>query len=107
MMIYLDDERSCPRGWHSCRWPEEVIELIKTGVVEAVDLDHDLGEGQEFLNPRTGMDVLTFLEQWVEDGHVPPRIMIHTSNPPAKQRMIAASRAIRERWHEKMNHSTR
>jgi hypothetical protein len=96
--VYLDDTRPAPSGWHLCRWPEEVIELIKQGGVEAVDHDHDLGEGSEYANPRTGEDVLKFLEEWVHDGHEPPRIMIHTMNAAKRVRMIQTANAIMSAW---------
>ena len=63
MRIFLDDERATPPGWRACRWPEEVIALIKAGGVEVISLDYYLGEGREYTNPRTGMDVLVWLER--------------------------------------------
>ena len=43
MKIYLDDCRGTPEGWHRCYKIEEVQELLKTGTVENMSLDHDLG----------------------------------------------------------------
>ncbi len=94
--IWLDDLRPCPPGHVLCRWPEEVIALIKQGNVYSIDLDHDLGEGSEYVNPRTGMDVLTWLEEWVYKGNKAPRIRIHTANPVARDRMRFAAYRIRE-----------
>lgn len=101
MRIYLDDERPAPRGWILCRWPEEVIDLIRSGDVEAVDLDHDLGEGNEVTHPRTGMDVLKFLEEWVESGRSPPHIMIHTMNASVRMLMVRVAKSIMSRWEAK------
>jgi hypothetical protein len=90
MKVYLDDERPCPDGWILCRWPHEVIELLKTGQVEALSLDHDLGPSD-----ATGYDVLVWLEEAVHNGFVPPRYCyIHTANPAARDRMMAARFAI-------------
>ncbi|WP_336511202.1 cyclic-phosphate processing receiver domain-containing protein, partial [Vibrio anguillarum] len=44
MKVYLDDERDTPEGWVRSYWPEEVIELLKSGNVTEISLDHDLGD---------------------------------------------------------------
>lgn len=88
MLLYLDDERPAPPGWRACRWPEEVIALIKTGGVEAISLDYYLGEGREYANPRTGMDVLIWLETWVgKEGNEAPRISVHSRDPENARKM--------------------
>jgi hypothetical protein len=99
VIVYLDDERPAPRGTKLCRWPEEVIALIKAGGVECVDLDYYLGEGREIVNPRTGMDVLTFLLGRVREGHSVPRIMIHTADPDARRRMYEVREQIERCYH--------
>jgi len=43
MKVYLDDERKTPDGWRRVYWPEEAIELLKSGDVKEISLDHDLG----------------------------------------------------------------
>ncbi|WP_404305676.1 cyclic-phosphate processing receiver domain-containing protein [Neorhodopirellula lusitana] len=45
MKVYLDDERTTPEGWHRIYWPDEAIELLKTGKVTDISLDHDRGTG--------------------------------------------------------------
>jgi len=93
--VYLDDERTAPEGWVQCRWPEEVIELLKAGDVNMLSLDHDLGECGTYAKPRTGYDVLLWIEREVAtNGFKPPLIMIHTANPSAKDKMKAAARQI-------------
>lgn len=64
MKIYLDDERPTPDGWHACRWPEEVIELLKAGGVTHLSLDHDLGDDRH----GTGYDVILWIEEQVSVG---------------------------------------
>jgi hypothetical protein len=82
-----------------CRWPEEVIDLIKAGRVRSVDLDYDLGESYAGIaNPRTGMDVLTFLLDWVAQGNEPPRIRVHTADQKARWRMAELREMIKVRW---------
>jgi hypothetical protein len=60
MKVYLDDERPCPDGWVVARWPEEVIELLKTGQVTHLSLDHDLGDDYR----GTGYDVITWIDAY-------------------------------------------
>lgn len=94
MKVWLDDERPAPPGWTAARWPGQVIELLKSGQVEVVSLDHDLGD-----DPRgTGYDVLAWIEEAVVTrGFKPPEIRIHTANPAARKRMEAAAEAIRRK----------
>ena len=61
MKIFLDDERDPPEGWTLVRWPQEVIDLLKTGKVSEISLDHDLGDDRK----GTGYDVLTWIEEQV------------------------------------------
>ena len=68
MKVYLDDERETPEGWVRVYWPHEAIELLKTGKVEEISLDHDLGDDEK----GTGYDVVT----WVED------CLLYTSPSP-------------------------
>lgn len=99
--IWLDDERPAPEGWIRCRWPEEVIELLKAGGPGGDDetvlsLDHDLGESGAMA--RTGYDVLLWIEQRVAESDVwtpPGLIQIHSQNMPARKRMLAAVSQIR------------
>ena len=93
MKLYLDDERPTPDGWVGCRWPEDVIQAMKAGGVEEVSLDHDLGDDAR----GTGYDVLLWIEAQVAwYGFAPPRIVVHTANPAARRRMLAAVDAIEQ-----------
>lgn len=101
MKIYLDDMKSLPltlriNNWILVRTYHEVIEHLKTGEVTALNLDHDLGE------LKTGYDVLLWIEEKVvKERFVPPIIEIHTSNPPARMRMLQAVKSIKEKSDEK------
>lgn len=87
MKIYLDDERVAPEGWLQVRWPNEVITLLESGCVTHLSLDHDLGDDKR----GTGYDVLQWIEQQVfASNFIPPQIIIHTANPPARKRMLEA-----------------
>lgn len=92
MKVFLDDERIAPDGWVQVRWPDEVINLLQTGTVTHLSLDHDLGDDQK----GTGYDVLLWIEREVVlHKFVPPaKIEVHSANPAARERMFAAIKAI-------------
>ncbi len=92
MKVYLDDERPVPLGWVGVRWPEEAILLLEGGQVTDLSLDHDLGDDAR----GTGYTVLLWLEEAVAvRGFVPPRIVVHTANASARQKMLLAVESIR------------
>lgn len=98
MKVWLDDRRS-PRGddWTWVTTPDEVIELLRSGQVEEMSLDHDLGidVGQD---EKTGYDVLAWLEEEIGMGRwrFPlPKMKAHSSNPAAFDRMERAITAIK------------
>ena len=94
MRVFLDDERQTPDGWTRVYWPDEAIALLQTGNVVEISLDHDLGDDER----GTGYDVLEWIEaEVVLNGLRPPEIKIHSANPPARARMLAAVKSIEGR----------
>lgn len=92
MNVYLDDERVAPEGWIQCRWSDEVIELLKTGNVKQISLDHDLGDDDR----GTGYDVVKWLEEAViMHDFVPPVVTVHSANPSAVHKMMLGLDTIR------------
>ena len=84
MKVYLDDERATPPGWIRVYWPEEAIELLKTGNVTDISLDHDLGDDEH----GTGYDVVLWIEESViTKGFQPPIMRVHSANPSARIKM--------------------
>ncbi|MEZ9708863.1 cyclic-phosphate processing receiver domain-containing protein [Vibrio breoganii] len=84
MQVYLDDERPTPKGWVRAYWPNEAIELLKTGVVTEISLDHDLGDDAR----GTGYDVVLWIEKEVFiSGFIPPDIKVHSANSSARIKM--------------------
>ncbi|MCS7466421.1 hypothetical protein NZK35_07000 [Stieleria sp. ICT_E10.1] len=84
MKVYLDDERETPEGWTRVYWPDDAIELLRTGQVTEISLDHDLGDD----NRGTGYDVVKWIEEQVATNHfVPPKIKVHSANISARQKM--------------------
>ncbi len=91
MKVFLDDERDTPAGWVRTYWPEEVIELLKSGHVTEVSLDHDLGDDAH----GTGYSVLLWIEeQVIVNGMRPPVLWVHSANSSARQKMEAAIASI-------------
>ena len=91
MKVYLDDERTPPDGWVLTSWPDEVIELLQSGEVTDLSLDHDLGDDAR----GTGYDVVLWIEHAVATrGFVPPRLVVHSANSSARLKMEAGIRAI-------------
>ncbi|GAB5406533.1 MAG: hypothetical protein Aurels2KO_47640 [Aureliella sp.] len=84
MKVYLDDERETPRGWVRVYWPDEAIELLQSGNVTELSLDHDLGDD----NRGTGYDVIKWIEEQVATSNsVPPKIKVHSANISARKKM--------------------
>jgi hypothetical protein len=89
--VYLDDNRETPEGWVRVYWPSEAIELLKTGAVEEISLDHDLGDDKR----GTGYDVIKWIEeQVVLHDFAPPVIHVHSANSSAAVRMNNGIRSI-------------
>ncbi len=92
MKIFLDDERQPPDdSWTLVQWPHEVISLIKNNDIDAISLDHDLGDD----SIGTGYDVVLWIEEKVALGEmIPPKITVHSANISARKKMIAGIKNI-------------
>ena len=91
MKVFLDDERATPEGWVRAYWPDEVIQLLESGEVTDLSLDHDLGDDER----GTGYDVILWVEEAVATrSFVPPSLAVHSANSAARQRMEAGIRSI-------------
>lgn len=99
MKIFLDDVRSAPPGWIRPYWPDDVIELLKSGNVEELSLDHDLGDDSR----GTGYTVLLWIEETVVLRNFSvPLIHIHTANVSARNKMIMAVESIKSRSNTRL-----
>jgi len=93
MKVYLDDERETPPGWVRVYWPDEAIELLETGKVSELSLDHDLGDDQK----GTGYDVVLWIEEAViTHGFQPPVIRVHSANSSAREKMELGITSIKK-----------
>jgi len=101
MRIYLDDQRTPPDGWTLVRWPRDAIDLLETTTVKEISLDHDLGDDGR----GTGYDVILWIEAAVAQGdYIPPSILIHTANAPARKRMEAGATSISRLLESRRHH---
>ena len=91
MKVYLDDERPTPEGWETARWPDEVIQMLETGDVKELSLDHDLGDDKR----GTGYDVILWIEEAVVTKDFrPPLIKVHSANVSAREKMTLGIKSI-------------
>lgn len=104
MHVYLDDVRPTPDGWVRAYWPEDVIELLQTGKVTCLSLDHDLGDVEN--DQRNGYAVLLWLEEQVvtQDFTPPEVITVHSDNSSAREKMERAIKSIRRRHNTNKMH---
>ncbi|OYD77455.1 UNVERIFIED_ORG: hypothetical protein BDU10_2560 [Burkholderia sp. CF145] len=68
--------------WQLPRWQTEI---------EAFSLDHDLGDDER----GTGYDVILWIEEAVAlRGFRPPKILVHSANSSARNKMLSGVAAI-------------
>lgn len=93
MKLWVDDERPAPdESWIRAYSSDgAVLHLIAHAAepIDEISLDHDLG------GDDTGMIVLNWM---IDNGVWPKTLTIHTSNPPARKRMLAAAHAEAPDW---------
>ena len=91
MRVFLDDERATPDGWVRVYWPDEAIALLEGSQVTEISLDHDLGDDER----GTGYDVILWIEEAVVlRGFVPPKVLVHSANASAREKMLAGIQSI-------------
>ena len=94
MKLWLDDRRTPPdESWHWATTPAAAIQLLRSGDVELISFDHDLGfEGDVELS---GYDVLLWIEEAVSvRGFSPPEMRVHSANPPGHERLLRGIASI-------------
>lgn len=92
--LWLDDDlvdRAAPPGWTHVTTVKEATELLDTGRVVELSLDHDLGDDE---GAGRGIHVVDWLAAqqeehrrilWPRDG-----ITIHSANPTGRDAMVRA-----------------
>jgi hypothetical protein len=105
--LYMDDVRTCPYiGWVTVRTIEEAKEWLKTGMVDDMSLDHDMGacaacitrklDVGDMRTPETtfvswcthSADGTSLVRWMVETGHwSKKKPTVHSANPYGAMRM--------------------
>lgn len=96
MLLWHDDVRPPPDGWTWVRTNDQARELLQTGEVTAINLDHDLG--YHTIDPETEDDYgifrgtdedngLRLVEWMVHHRKVPDNVTIHSWNREGAKRM--------------------
>lgn len=107
LLVWLDDERPMKDGYNvHVKTAQEAIELIKTGLVERISLDHDLGADVN----GTGYDVAKFIEEGAylysqnDSNGIPPiKVSLHSQNPVGRKQMAEACQNAYKYWYNNEN----
>ena len=92
MKVFLDDVREAPEGYVQAKDVRQAIDLLITGEVSEISLDHDLGDENVH---GTGYGVLLWIENRVHtENWIPPKMIIHSANPPAREKMQSCIESI-------------
>jgi hypothetical protein len=102
MRVWLDDLRDMPFDFdHHARTAAEAIQLLATGAVQRISLDHDLGDEGN----GTGYEVAKWIEakafawsQGDENGLPPLEWSIHSQNPVGLKNITQALRNADRFW---------
>jgi hypothetical protein len=91
--LWLDDVRPMPLDFQvHAKTVREAKKVLRSGRVEFISFDHDLGEGP------TGYDLACWIESEVFEGTFSaPAWEIHSSNPVGR-RMIESAMLSAQRW---------
>jgi len=108
MKIWLDDQfdelekRYPPIGWVGVKTAQEAIQMLQSGNVEAISLDHDLGTEEA----GTGYQVARWIEQAAFEGTL-KRLdwHIHSANSVGEANMTYALNNADRFWdmHENLD----
>lgn len=100
MKIWLDDVRTPPSSeWVWVKTAPEAISLIDSTHIDAISLDHDLGEVEV---AGTGYDVALHMEELAHTTDwLPPKVMeCHSANPVGRQRITNALQSIKKKLRD-------
>ena len=98
MRVWLDDIRKPPEGWVWVKTAPECIELLETGQVTHISLDHDLGT-DNWVPPNSGYDVAKWIEENAYNKSIPMiSCRLHTQNPVGRKSMAQALQNAYRYW---------
>lgn len=100
MRVWLDDLRDKPGEFDvHVRTAHKAIELLRTGEVVEISLDHDLGDEVN----GTGYDVASWIEEQAFHGNLPKlKWHIHSQNNVGAERMLAALQNADRFWSDNL-----
>lgn len=98
MKVWLDDIREMPDEYTvHVKTAAAAIELLNTGQVTDISLDHDLGLPEEELG--NGYQVACWIEEAAFNGEIPKlEWRVHSQNNVGVNRMVIALRAADSFW---------
>lgn len=97
MRLWHDDVRPCPPGWVWAQNNSDAKEILKSGMVTEISMDHDLGASPNdgLLARGSSYDNGEELVKWmIEEDLVPEKIRIHSWNPSGALRMAQRFRDV-------------
>lgn len=96
MKLFLDDRRLPPdHTWQRVYTPDQAIAVLKTGNVEEISFDHDLGLPE----PENGHKVARWIEEQSFSGTFKPlKWHIHSANPVGRANIEATMRSAERMW---------
>lgn len=99
LRVWLDDERPMPKEFDThVKTAKEAIDLVVSGGVVGLSLDHDLGEESN----GTGYDVAKFIEEGAFLGSVGPMdVAVHSANPVGVSKMKMCIENAKKYWSGK------
>lgn len=99
MRVWLDDVRELPLGFDvHVRTAVAAIELLKTGKVTAISLDHDLGLDYHPV-PNSGYHVAKWIEEAAFNGELKPlEVFVHSQNRVGAEHMRMALENAKRFW---------
>jgi hypothetical protein len=88
MKLWVDDIRPAPEEYDTAvATAKEAIDLLSTGTVTHISLDHDLG----LPSAGTGYDIARWIETAAFEGKIPQLVWrIHSANPVGRVNMHVA-----------------
>ena len=97
MKVWLDDQRPAPAEYQRhCLTAQEAIDLLNTGAVTLISLDHDLGDEAKVGN---GYQVAKHIEYLAHEGKLNPiEVRVHTQNPVGRKNILAAIESANNAW---------
>ena len=88
LKIWLDDIRPAPEGWTWVKTYQEASLCLAVWKWSVISLDHDLGDYVDNGRECTGYDVLMRIVEMKLAGHEVGRVLVHSTNPVAQERML-------------------